>query len=212
MDSRVCIEKMTPCSSPGIFVGERNTGKTTMLLRLVERALANRNTVFVFDSATNHCEKSLLKKCEKYFPYFQQFSLSHFSSWELFNLEAVIRSRSVDFFLFDVSAHLENSHMIENPLKKTIERSLYKREVNAILKTLLHHFSAFKKKVIIFDEIEITNGIARQLNVCIANSVPFWGALHPDRISNVARKNFNLFFPPFTQYNTELKEEVQYVQ
>ncbi|MBE6384026.1 MAG: hypothetical protein E7048_00015 [Lentisphaerae bacterium] len=198
-------------SHTGIFVGDRNSGKTTMLSSIVARALANGNTLFVFDSATKHCDKSLLKKCEKNLPQYRKFSMFHFSKKELFRLETIVNSCSVDIFLFDVSEHLEKSHTIAELRKRTIERSLYKRKVNEILKVLLRT-QPLGKKTIVFDEIEITDGIAKQLNAHLANAAIFWGALHPHRVSNAARKHFDLLIPPFTQHNIELTNEVKNVQ
>lgn len=48
-----------------LIVANREAGKTTFLLNEFEKRLERRKTIFVLDSATEHEDKSLIKKIEK---------------------------------------------------------------------------------------------------------------------------------------------------
>jgi GTPase SAR1 family protein len=174
-----------------VYIGERNSGKTTKLLNIANQYLTDNYSVIVIDSATEHKDKSLICKLHKIFPAIDIFdslkiyNLPNDNDLSLFNLES-----SIKLYLFDVSYFLEKSYDYNDPILRVTEREKYKKEVSIILQAMNKFNDLALKVIVIMDEIEITDQIMSDILQLNKISIFCLLSLHP----NVLDVKFHNFF------------------
>ena len=133
-----------------VLIGRRNVGKTSFLKRLAI-IFAEKYLVVVLDSATQHKEKSLIKKLEK------------------------VGGLTNHFLFFDVSAFLEKSLDLNSDDKKIFFRNLYMRQIENVL-TSLHDLR--RPCILIFDEIDFDEKIISRIDSLNSSGIFFLAAVH----------------------------------
>ena len=138
-----------------VYIGDRNTGKTTRLLEIFYRARKEKKRILVIDSATEHADKSLLVKlaheegaikidtCSKEkitFPHYKE----HDFPYEL------IGEEEKALYLCDAAYYLEKGYDYPEGAQRQEQRRYYKCFSMQIIQSLLK-----KIDVIIMDEIEL---------------------------------------------------------
>lgn len=177
------------------IIGNRESGKTTLLEKIIEFYTNNNYSIILFDSATDHKTKSLLVKISK------KFSCKNiFLSPEKIDIVfSNINKHSYPFkelkkttgllYLFDVSKYLEEGFETENLSKRKKIRNLYKQLVFQILFVF---FPLIKndKYVIIMDEIELNKNMQGIIKNYNSKNIFFVAALHEEKNLN---NSYHLF-------------------
>jgi len=158
-----------------LFVGARNSGKTTILRKIVDGVLHAGGRIIVIDSATAHANKSLIVQISKQKKvHIQDGSKSN-----------QVGDLSENIILVDVSSHLENSYNFPDGGMRTQERELYIRDVQSLLENLISSRFNTSKTAIIMDEIEINNDIIMLITRLNTQGVFVYGSLHPHLLGTV---------------------------
>ena len=163
-----------------LLVGERNTGKTTILKGVVEQMLSTDYHVIVIDSATAHQEKSLSVHFSK------QRSVQILDGSAIH--DASMKS-SPDLTLFDVSRHLENSYQFPPGFKRDQERKQYMLNVQDILDDFVRSWDRRTKSCFVMDEIEINEAIINSITSLNADGCYVFNSLHPHLLKTSIIKN-----------------------
>lgn len=169
-----------------LIVGDRNCGKTTFLKQVIHYAIDCGYKIIVFDSATEHIDKSILMYCKKLFNnYLEIHSPEKEQIVDVFEegmypFDIVKESNSKQFYLFDVSRYLEEGYLYEeNSIMRQTNRMLYKHLVLQCLDVmyeLLHHI----KSIVIMDEIELLPLFYQIIKKYNDNNIFFIDCLHSD--------------------------------
>lgn len=163
-----------------VFLGERNSGKTTMLLSAYENLIKRNKKILVIDSATEHIESSLLqkiktqsksdyiwidscseaeivfpKKTDKTYPY----TITHFSDKQV--------------YLCDAAYYLERGYDYPEGDKREEKRLLYKRFCMQTVEVLMNRIDA-----VIMDEIELIPESERVIREALGRGTEIYMALH----------------------------------
>lgn len=167
------------------IIGERETGKTTILKRIIKHCYNENYTILIFDSATDHENKSILidtlsnykdssfitspKKSEI---LFSNISLTSFPYKNLI-------TSNKNLYLFDVSKYLEEGYETKDLLKRNEIREYYKQLVVQILTVFLPMLKE-NKYIIIMDEIEFNNNMRILVEQYNSHNVNFVSCLHKE--------------------------------
>lgn len=143
------------------LLGERNSGKTTILFEIFEYWLRKGERIIVFDSATEHKEKSIIWKIRKKYnnycyidsPEEEQINVA----WNAKNLTSFLEYEKFknlqSITLIDVAKYLELGHKEDILERKNIIRNLYKKFVLNCIRALIDN--NIKHVKVIMDEIEL---------------------------------------------------------
>ena len=154
-----------------IIQGGREIGKTTYLFQLAETSVNNGLNVIILDSATEHEDKSLLRKVKKRFPestivdYREESSIATYEELNkglmIFEFPYLqIKNNQSNIICFDLSYFLERGHEVFDETHDQEQydyyRNLYRRQSQQILQTLIALNKAGKlpNTIVLTDEIE----------------------------------------------------------
>ncbi|HHX93596.1 MAG TPA: hypothetical protein GX690_00645 [Tenericutes bacterium] len=192
-----------------LIVANREAGKTTFLLNEFEKRLEEEKTIFVLDSATEHEDKSLIKKIEKKY---------NVITYNVTNPEEVILNSGFTTFLdnfensfptnkikdaknkiicFDLAHFLERAHEAleeENNLEKyNYLRNLYRFLSLQIIFViiLLNNYGIINNVSILMDEIELP---IFDFEIIPKNNMEIIAAVHPEN-------SFGTFYKRFKKIN-----------
>lgn len=181
------------------IIGVRESGKTTILKKLIELCSREKYIILVFDSATDHKNKSILiDTLSKY------NNCNLISSPEkeliLFNNIAPtsfpynnIKDSNNEIYLFDVSKYLEEGYETDDLKKRTITRGFYKQLVIQILTVFLPMLKN-KKCIVIMDEIEFTTKVKDIILQYNSFDINFVCSLHEHTSLSTSDKLFKKIF------------------
>lgn len=179
-----------------LLIGERETGKTSYLKKVVSAALANNYKVLVFDSATEHYDKSLIiyyKNNHKDYFYVsspERNLITDKISKTSFPYNQLVNHITNNLYLFDVSKYLEEGFLTDNLTEREKIRSVYKKLVVQILYVA---FELFKNNncIVIMDEIELTLESFEIVQMYNKEGIFFIDAVHSlNRIDNQVTELF----------------------
>lgn len=154
-----------------IIQGGREIGKTTHLFQLAEQSVENGLNVIILDSATEHEDKSLLRKVKKRFPeatIVDNRDESSVATYEELNRGLIvykfpyveIKNSQSNIICFDLSYFLEKGHEVFDQTHDQQDydyyRNLYRRQSQQILNTLiaLNKTGKLPNTIVLTDEIE----------------------------------------------------------
>ena len=157
-----------------IIQGGREIGKTTYLFQLAETSVNNGLNVIILDSATEHEDKSLLRKVKKRFPestivdFREESSIATYEELNkglmIFEFPYLqIKNNQSNIICFDLSYFLERGHEVFDETHDQEQydyyRNLYRRQSQQILQTLIALNKAGKlpNTIVLTDEIEFPN-------------------------------------------------------
>ena len=163
-----------------VYLGDKNTGKTTRLLNEFSKALLKGKTILIIDSATEHKEKSILVKiqtecksnkvcidaCPEELITFP--SITHCS----YPISLILNSY-VQIYLCDVSYYLEKGYDFPEGDLREKQRLLYKKLSMQIIEVMLDRVD-----VIIMDEIELIPESRRLIEAINDRGIELFMALH----------------------------------
>ncbi|EDN67930.1 hypothetical protein BGP_3213 [Beggiatoa sp. PS] len=161
-----------------MIIGARNTGKTTLLEKLVDAYYYIGTKVIILDSATEHVEKSLIKRLEKKYHiieigspsedniYSEQDivdvisagteSIKHFAA-SLFPVDILTKTKYEKIIAFDVSYYLEEGYKTTSKIEKNRLRFLYKTLSSQILLGIIYSKTYIPLNLaVVMDEIELS--------------------------------------------------------
>ena len=154
-----------------IIKGGREIGKTTHLFQLAQQSIENGLNVIILDSATEHEDKSLLRKVAKQFPQttvVDNRDESTVATYEELNKGLIIfefpylqiKNNQSNIIAFDLSYFLERGHEVFDETHDQAQydyyRNLYRRQSQQILLTLiaLNKVGKLPNTIVLTDEIE----------------------------------------------------------
>lgn len=198
------IFSRTKFISNTLIIGERNTGKTTFLKEAIHTAVSSGYCVLLFDSATDHVEKSIFMYCISNFSNYVEIKSpekemivdkEHYTTDFPFHI--VNGEKTCNLFLFDVSKYLEEGYLYDDLGKRESIRLLYKVFVNQCLSIMLN-FIEEKKCIVIMDEIEFIPQSYEIIKRFNSKNIYFINCLHS--IDNCCQSILSLF--NLTQFKT----------
>ena len=181
-----------------IIIDERETGKTTYLFDEIDRLYRNGTNIIVMDSATEHEEKSLLRKtCNSVKDFavidmrdsnnivIDKVGIQHFvkNFMNYFPFVEVVKNKN-KIICFDLSYFLEKGHD-EYDRTNSIElynyyRSLYNNlsQQIAVSLILMEKYGIINNTVVIMDEIEFP--IVNYDIKLLQKDLSFIASVHPE--------------------------------
>jgi hypothetical protein len=186
-------------NSNHLLIGDRNTGKSTLLKKAILSAVSNNYCVFLFDSATDHSDKSILNYCKSQFadymfiasPPKERIYNCLQNVKEMYPYNIVATNNQYPLYLFDVSKYLEEGFLFDKIEEKENTRKYYQLLVNQIL-IVMFHFVSNKNYVVIMDEIEFLPSFLETIQKYNSKKVFFINALHTtDSCNNEILSLFN---------------------
>lgn len=192
-----------------LVVETRETGKTTFLLSEVNRLVNDGCTVIVLDSATDHENKSLLRKVMAQYPnsilYDQrnenqvkmQYGYEHFfSNFEsVFPVKELIGIPRNSIICFDLSYFLEKGHDVFDETNDREQynhyRGLYNSLTQQVISTIimLNNRGIMDNVVVVMDEIEFP--VVDFDITSFQKDVSFIAAVHPENSFGTFYKSFD---------------------
>ena len=162
-------------NSATLLIDEKNTGKTTVLKKIIEYCYLKNYKVIVIDTATEHKEKSIIEYCKQNYEIDEVFTYKD------------IKSINNDFkiLLIDASYYLEKSYNYKFLLRKYI-RKMYINEIYKII-------NYYKNKNIIFiiDEVQISKKISK---LVAQNNIRLIATVHKHLYNHKTTFAFNHIF------------------
>lgn len=179
-----------------LIIGERDTGKTSCLKKVVNEALDMNYKVLVFDSATDHYDKSLIIYCQnKHKGYFyisspEQNLITDKICKSSFPYNQLVNHNKYNLYLFDVSRYLEEGFLTNNLIEREEIRKIYQK---LVIQILYVSFEFFRNNncIVIMDEIELTLESYEIVQMYNNEGIFFVDAVHSlDRIDNQVSELF----------------------
>lgn len=207
-----------------LIVEEKETGKTTYLYNEVERLISEGFGVIILDSATEHEEKSLLRKiiknhsdaivinmCDKEQIALKNTNVKDFilNFTEYFPYIDLLENQD-KIICFDLSYFLEKGHEIFDETNDEFLYAYYRNMYNdlsnqiVLMLILMEKYGILKNKFIIMDEIEfpITNYDIGQMQ----NELHFLASVHPENAFGTFYENFEkIKFQVFQRRKDDIK-------
>lgn len=161
-----------------VYIGERNTGKTTKLYHAYEEALMKKKRILIMDSATDHVEKSIIRKIQQenqgiliescsesevVFPNIKPYSYPY----------ELVKDKDSNLFLCDASYFLEKGYDYpEGPLREE-QRTLYKCFSMQVICVLMDRVDT-----ILMDEIELLPEFRKIITMISQQNIQLVMTLH----------------------------------
>lgn len=181
-----------------VIIEKQETGKTTYLLNQIDKMVASGKNIIILDSATEHEDKSLLKKVVKKYNNNIVISVEDESLVDInkYNLENYISQINQHFpfkeivenkekmICFDLSYFLEIGHEIYD---KTNNINLYKyyrtlynnlSQQIALVSILIEKYGIIKNMIVVTDEIEFP--IVNYDMSLLQKNISFLSSVHPE--------------------------------
>lgn len=181
-----------------IIVGGKEIGKTTFLLSKVDEYINRGKTIVILDSATEHADKSLLRKVQHKYKNVITFDLrdeekivlldkngdlyiKNFKNYFPYN---ELTKNSGKIICFDLSYFLEKGHDIYDETKDEkaykYYRSLYNHLSQQIIFCLIlcERCGIIKNPVVVMDEIELPK-VCYDMTL-FQESIDFIASVHPE--------------------------------
>ena len=143
-----------------LIVGDGNTGKTTFLKKVVDDALKSGYVVLLFDSVTEHQQKSILVHCKNIYSDYQEIispDKSQIMLRQKYNYEypyqLICNAIEKQLYLFDVSKYLEEGYLYDDIQQRNEIRHYYKVLAFQCLNIMLNIIDK-RKTVVVTDEVE----------------------------------------------------------
>ncbi|MBR3280655.1 MAG: hypothetical protein IKI57_02240 [Clostridia bacterium] len=186
--------------SPYAIIGPRESGKTTILKRVLSLAYEQGYTIAVFDSCTDHKEKSILIHAKENYPdavyipspekkeILNMYAIPDFKKG-FYPTSIIDKKHDKRIFLFDVAKYLEEGYDTEDLEERARIRLYYRCLVRQELYAFAYYMLS-KKILIIMDEIELLDTMFEIINTLYHNNKPILLALH----SEVALSGLKPFF------------------
>lgn len=179
------------------IIGKRESGKTTLLKEILKYCYEFEYTVLLFDSATDHKEKSLLVHAYNKYPdsviiespekekiFFDLGPGEEYPYIEVNNTNYLI-------YGFDVAKYLEEGYETDNLEEREKIRMYYKQlavqELNVMLPLVYK-----RRTVVIMDEIEFTEDMEKLIQKCSIMNIPVIAALHNEESLSTSHSLFNI--------------------
>lgn len=199
-----------------IIINERETGKTTYLFSEVERLQSEGEKIIILDSATEHEEKSLLKKVSNSFQNTTVINvkdasiiainkmdiedyIKNFMNYFPFN--DIVKNKN-KIICFDLSYFLERGHDVYDETQSVdlyrYYRELYNNLAQQIVLCLIlmEKFGILYKSTILMDEIEMP--IVNYDMSMIQGNLSFLASVHPENAFGTFYTTFDkLEFAPY---------------
>ena len=183
-----------------LIVGESNSGKTTFLKKAIDEALKSEYCVLVFDSVTEHADKSIVVYCKNKFHDYveiQSPDKSQITDRKTYTDEypyLIIKNNAdKQLYLFDVAKYLEEGYLYKDLQQRNDCRLLYKLFVNQCLNVASNVISE-RKTIVFMDEIEMIPQIADTIKAYNRKNIYFVDCLHnTDSCSSEVINAFKLY-------------------
>ena len=142
-------------SSMVAIIGDRDKGKTTYLWNKYINAIDRGKRILIIDSATEHVDKSLIMKIQKYDS--SSVLIAQCEKNEIvfpviggntYPVEMIVANQRV--YLCDVSYYLEKGYDYPEGKQRENCRKIYKYYAMQVVDVLMNHIDVF-----IFDEVEL---------------------------------------------------------
>ncbi len=174
--------------APHIIIGKRDSGKTTILKKVVSLFRERFDTIIVFDSATDHKDKSFLVYMKESYdgaeviesPQKKSICYGTKIFSNAYPYELLKKKQDLSLILFDVSRYLEEGYDTEDLVERERIRMYYKYLVLQEL-TVMLSFLHGRRAIVLMDEIEL---IPEMRNVFLEYSkcgIPIIDTLHDDK-------------------------------
>ena len=179
-----------------LIIGGRNCGKTTFLKRAIHLALDAGYRIIVFDSATDHPDKSILVYCKRLFDDClvvespEKEEIGRPRGKKPYPYDILKDNKPLaQVCLFDVSRYLEEGFLYEadDPMRNRT-RMFYKKLVVQSL-DVMYEFIAHRKSVVIMDEIEFIPDFADVISKYNQKGVYFIDCLHTEESCDEGVRN-----------------------
>lgn len=179
------------------IIGKREAGKTTILKKLIKYCYTNDYTILLFDSATDHADKSLLVDTVKNYvntiviqsPSKEEIHFDSVHSDCYPHLE--IKKTTYNIYAFDVSKYLEEGYDTDDLVEREAIRKYYKQLVMQELAVMVPIVSK-RRSVVIMDEIEFLPQMKKFLRRYKLLGVPIVTAIHDKKSLSTSSLNFNI--------------------
>lgn len=192
-----------------LIVDSRETGKTTYLFNEIHRLVKEGNNIIILDSATEHQDKSLLKKVINYYnnaiiidvkeeksvalrEVTVQDFIKNFTNYFPFN---EILSNKDKIICFDLSHFLEKGHAILDETKNIEKYNYYRNLYNLISQQialsliLMEKLSIIRNSIVVMDEIEFPI-VDYDISIFQKN-IDFIAAVHPENAFGTFYQSFD---------------------
>ncbi len=192
-----------------LIVDSRETGKTTYLFNEIHRLVKEGNNIIILDSATEHQDKSLLKKVINYYnnaiiidvkeeksvalrEVTVQDFIKNFTNYFPFN---EIFSNKDKIICFDLSHFLEKGHAILDETKNIEKYNYYRNLYNLISQQialsliLMEKLSIIRNSIVVMDEIEFPI-VDYDISIFQKN-IDFIAAVHPENAFGTFYQSFD---------------------
>lgn len=168
------------------YIGKRNTGKTHNLIEQLEFCIQDGYVAIIFDTATQHKNKSILYKAKNMFPDMQIFNHENIDCIETWEDEKRNLSHLTNNVLtgriigFDLSHYLELSYEYDDPVMRRDVRNIYKQQVAECLTHISHTALFCQDLVLFFDEIEFIESTCQLLKTFSEKDIGIYCSVHED--------------------------------
>ena len=163
-----------------VFIGDRNTGKSTRLFNIFEENVIKGKKILLIDSATDHAMKSIINKVSSKY----KSDVIHIKSCtedmiifpeivEDYYPQKLLNSKNRKIFLCDASLHLEKGYEYPAGELRDRQRMLYKKFCMQVIRAAIEIVD-----VIIIDEIELISESREVIEAAYENNVEIFMALH----------------------------------
>lgn len=169
-----------------LIIGDRDCGKTTFLKQVIYLAKDSCYRIIVFDSATDHVNKSIFVYCKRIFNNYLEIKspekefIDCQNGGKQFPYDFLKDKKLPRICLFDVSRYLEEGFLyeVDNPMRNTT-RLLYKKLVVQCL-DVLYEFIYDSKNIVIMDEIEFIPDFENIIKKYNDKDIYFINCLHTE--------------------------------
>lgn len=191
-----------------LIVEKRETGKTTYLFNEIDRLSKKGLNIIVLDSATEHMDKSLLRKVDK--TYENSITINEVDenkivlgkiSIEEFTMNftkyfpfSEVKSNKGKIICFDLSYFLERGHEIFDETKDVEKyrycRNLYNLVAQQIVLSLIlmERYAIIDNSIVVMDEIELP---LTDYDISVfQKGIKFISAVHPENAFGSFYQNF----------------------
>ncbi len=192
-----------------LIVNGRETGKTIYLFNEIDRLVKEENNIFVLDSATEHLDKSLLKKVINHFDNVITFGINEeklvvlkqmliqdfiTNFMNYFPFDEIVNNKG-KIICFDLSYFLEKGHDIFDETKDIEKYNYYRNLYNLISQQialsliLMERYGIIRNSIVVMDEIEFPI-VDYDISIFQGN-LSFIASIHPENAFGTFYQSFD---------------------